>query len=108
MNLKTWVAFGALLSAALGAQAQQATPTSDPADPSAAVPATVYVSVLSGNTPATSDAQSPDKAWRGANDTVASQSGHAGHHGQAPEPRKDEAPRSAVPASPPQDHHKHH
>lgn len=108
MHLKTWAAFGILLSAALGAQAQQASRTPDPADPSAAVPATTYVSVLTGVTSAQSGSPSPDKAWRAANDTVAGQPGHAGHHSQAPEARQDDAPPKAAPVSPPQDHHKHH
>lgn len=114
MNFPLWVAFGALLAAMPAAQAQQPVRTPDPADPSAAVPATVYQSALAGYTPAPKDAPSPDKAWRAANDTVAGQPGHGAHgaHGAhsapAPEPRTDEAPRQATPAAAPHAHRKHH
>ncbi len=110
MNLKPWVALGALLHA-LGAQAQQPSRTPDPTDPSVAVPATVYQSVLTGYAPAEKDTPSPDKSWRAANDAVAGQPGHASHHAPAPAPAevqpKPQQQRPA-PAAAPKDHHKHH
>lgn len=106
MTRKLWVAFGALLAAAPGAQAQQSSPTSDPADPAAAVPATVYVSALSGYTPVMKDgAPSPDQAWRAANDAVGGQAAHNGHAMSAP--AASEAPRKAAPTAAPTEH-KHH
>lgn len=107
MKLKLWVAFGTLLAAALGAQAQQNSRTPDPADPSAAVPATVYASAMSGYTPAmTGGVPPPDKSWRAANDTVGAPNAHAGH--QSPAPAPGEAPRRIEPAKSSTDHHKHH
>lgn len=106
MTRKLWVAFGALLAAALGAQAQQSAPKPDPADPAAAVPATVYSSALSGYTPAMKDgAPPPDQAWRAANDAVGGQSAHAGH--SMPAPAAGEAQRKTGPAAAPTEH-KHH
>lgn len=107
MKLKLWVAFGTLLAAALGAQAQQNSRTPDPADPSAAVPATVYASAMSGYTPAMKDgAPPPDKSWRAANDTVGGQTAHAAH--QSPAPTAGETPRRTEPAAASTEHHKHH
>lgn len=105
MKHKLWLAFAALCAAALGAQAQQSTRTPDPADSSVAVPATVYESVLSGQVPHATDKQTPDQAWRAANDAVAAQPGHGGHHSAAPAPSQ-EAPRQAAPVAPPKDQHK--
>ena len=107
MKLKLWVAFGTLLAAALGAQAQQNSRTPDPADPSVPVPATAYASAMSGYTPAMKDgAPSPDKSWRAANDAVGGQSTHTGH--QSPAPAAAEAPRRTEPAAASTEHHKHH
>jgi len=110
MKLKLWVAFGTLLAAALGAQAQQNSRTLDPADPSdpsVSVPATVYASAMSGYTSAMKDgAPSPDKSWRTANDVVGGQTAHAGHQSQAAAP--SEAPRRIEPAPASTEHHKHH
>ena len=107
MKLKLWVAFGTLLAAALGAQAQQNSRTPDPADPSVAVPPTVYASAMSGHTPAMQDGvPPPDKSWRAANDAVGGQAAHAAHQSQAPAP--GEAPRRAAPAAASTEHHKHH
>lgn len=107
MKLTPWVAFGTLFAAALGAQAQQNAPAPDPADPSAAVPATVYLSAMSGHTPAMKNGTPPpDKSWRAANDAVGGQGAHAGHHAPAPAP--SEAPRRIEPAAPAPEHHKHH
>jgi len=107
MKLKLWVAFGTLLAAALGAQAQQNSRTLNPADPSAAVPVTVYASAMSGYTPAMKDgAPPPDKSWRAANDVVGGQTAHAAHQPQAP--ATSDAPRRAEPAATSTEHHKHH
>ena len=133
MKLKLWVAFGSLITAALGAQAQQNSRTPDPADPSATVPASVYASAMTGYTPAMRDAAPPpDKNWRPANDAVAGQSAHAGHGpapahtghgpapahaghgsvpahaGHAPAPAPTQAPRRDAPAPAAVEHHKHH
>ena len=97
MRFPVWAALGALLLAVPGAQAQQASRTSDPADPSAPVPPTVYQSALAGDTPAPKDGPAPDKAWRAANDSVAGQTGHGEH--PAPAPRKEEASQTP---------HRHH
>ena len=105
MNTKLWVALGTLLHA-LGAQAQQPSRTPDPTDPSVAVPATVYQSTLTASAPVAQDTPSPDKAWRAANDTVAGQPGHAGHHSPEPAPNQ-EKPQRAAPAAAPKDPHKH-
>lgn len=72
---------GVLLAAPLAALAQQSPRTPDPADPAAAVPPIVYESAFSRPAAAPRDGQpTPDKAWRAANDAVASApSGHAGH-----------------------------
>lgn len=108
MKLKLWAAFAALSAAALEAQAQQSNRSPDPADPSVAVPATVYKSVLTGHVPPANSTQTPDKTWRAANDAVAGQAGHAGHH-QAPAPAPaQEVPRQPMPAAAPKDQHKHH
>lgn len=117
MKLKLWAAFAALSAAALGAQAQQSNRTPDPTDPSVAVPATVYESVLTGHVPPANNNQTPDKAWRAANDALAGQAGHAGHgsHGShsapaaapVPAPANDAA-RQAPPVAPSKDQHKHH
>ncbi len=107
MKLKLWVAFGTLLTAVLGAQAQQNSRTPDPADPSVAVPATVYASAMSGYTPAMKDGvPPPDKSWRAANDAVGGQTAHAGH--QSPAPAPGDAPRRAEPAAASAEQHKHH
>lgn len=119
MNLKHWGASGILLAAALGAQAQQHVHTTapaklaDPADAGIAVPAAAYVSAMSGYASAQKDLPSPDKAWRAANETVAGQSGHAGH--QAPAPDREAPGRStiapatgAAPAAKAEKDHQHH
>lgn len=110
MHLQRWVAFGTLLAAAVHAHAGQPSPAPDPADPAAAVPATVYQSALAGYTPAPKDAPTPDKAWRGANATVAGQPGHAGHHAPSPEVPKEAQPAKPAPAkpAPAHEHHQHH
>ena len=106
MTRKLWVAFGVLLAAALGAQAQQSTPKPDPADPAAAVQATLFASSLSGYTPAMKNGTPPpDQAWRAANDAVGGQAAHSGHEMAAP--AASEAPRKAEPAAAPTQH-KHH
>ncbi len=112
MNLKPWAALGALLHA-LGAEAQQPSRTPDPTDPSVAVPATVYQSALTGFTPAEKTTATPDKSWRAANDVVAGQPGHAGHHAPAPaqvpaQVQPQPQPQRPAPAAAPRDHHKHH
>ena len=111
MNLKPWVALGALLPA-LAVQAQQPSrspdPT-DPTDPSVAVPATMYQSVLTGYAPAEKDTPTPDKSWRAANDAVAGQPGHAGHHTPAPTQAQPQSQaQRPTPAAAPKDHDKHH
>ncbi len=107
MKLKLWVAFGTLLAAALGVQAQQNSRTPDGAEPSVAVPAIAYNSALSGYTAAMKVGEpSPDKSWRAANDVVGGQSTHSGH--ESPAPAAGEEPRRTEPAAPPTAHHKHH
>jgi len=108
MNFTLRVALGTLLAAMPIAQAQQPSRTPDPADPAAPVPPIVYQSALAGYTPGPKEAPSPDKLWRSANDIVAGQPGHGAHAAPAPEPRKDEAPRSGVPGTAPRKHHQHH
>ncbi|MCD2516760.1 hypothetical protein LQ564_10615 [Massilia sp. G4R7] len=107
MKLKLWAAFAALSAAALVAQAQQSSRMPDPADPSVPVPATVYESVLTGPVPPTNGNQTPDKSWRPANDALAGQTGHAGHHSAAPAPTQV-APRQPAPVAPSKDQHQHH
>ncbi|MFC0251969.1 hypothetical protein IM543_12820 [Massilia sp. UMI-21] len=110
---------GALLALPIYAQAQQSRPSADPADPTVAVPPTVYESVIARPSPGPQDVQTtPDKSWRAANDAVAGVPGHAGHgapaseqnhngHGAAPAPTTPVAP--GKPANPvPVDHSKHH
>ena len=108
MNLKPWVALGALLPA-LAVQAQQPSRSPDPTDPSVAVPVTVYQSVLTGYASAEKDTPTPDKSWRAANDAVAGQPGHAGHHAPTPAEVQPKAqPPRPAPAAAPKDHNKHH
>lgn len=107
MKLTLWAAFAALSATALGAQAQQSPRVPDPADPSVAVPATVYESVLTGRVLPTNSNETPDKAWRAANDALAGQTGHAGHHSATPAPTQ-EAPRQSAPVAPSKDQHQHH
>lgn len=106
---------GALLALPVFAQARQSRPPADPADPGAAVPPTVYRSVIAPSAPAPQDGQpTPDKNWRAANDAV----GHSGHAGAGSEPHRHghaAAPAPAAPATPapparpaPVDHSKHH
>lgn len=105
MTFKLWLALGALLAAAAGAQAQQGSRTpafADPADASVAVPAAAYASALTDYAPAAKGAgPSPDRSWRAANAAVGAPSGelahagHAGHHAPA-------SPSAAAPAQPPQ------
>lgn len=110
---------GALLLLPMYAQAQQSRSSADPADPTVAVPRTVYESVIARPSPAPQDRQTtPDKSWRAANDAVADVAGHTGHgapaseqnhngHGAAPAPTTPMAP--GKPANPaPVDHSKHH
>ena len=133
MKLKLWAAFGTLLAAALGAQAQQSTRTPDPADASVAVPPTGYVSAMTNHSPTVKGGVSPDKNWRAANAAVADPSadaghashgahaghaghgahaGHAGHGNHASQPGHDAAPVQRPPGNAPanasEDHHKHH
>ena len=111
MTIQLWLALGALLAAATGAQARQDTRTpafADPADAGVAVPAAAYASALTDYAPAAKGAgPSPDRSWRAANAAVGAPSGglaragHAGHHAPAPAPAP--APASAAaPAQPPQ------
>jgi hypothetical protein len=90
-------AIGAALVLPMHAQAQQSRPQADPADPGAAVPPIVYRSVIAAPAPAPqSDQGTPDKAWRAANDALAS---------PAPStPATPEKPSRPAPV----DHGKHH
>ena len=109
---------GVLLAAPLAALAQQSLRTPDPADPGAAVPPIVYESAFSRPAAAPQDGQpTPDKAWRAANDAVASgPAGHGAH--QAPGGGHAHAGPAAAHGTPvpapgarqpaPVDHSKHH
>ncbi|BDT59180.1 hypothetical protein MasN3_26740 [Massilia varians] len=120
MTSKLWAAaIGALLTLPICAQAQQSRPLADPADPTVAVPPTVYESVMTVHSRAPQDSQTtPDKSWRAANDAVAGLPGHAGHSDTGGEQNKhgnNAAPAPSAPASPvkpvspaPVDHSKHH
>lgn len=112
-------AIGALLVLPMQAHAQQSRPLPDPADPTVAVPPTVYESVVSSPAPAAPDGQAtPDKIWRAANDAVAGMPSHAGHGAHGAERQHqghDAAPAASTPATPakpadpaPVDHSKHH
>lgn len=106
MNLQQWIAVGALLSASLTAHAGQPTRTPDPANPSAEVPAIIYVSVLDGNTAAPLKTPTPDKLWRAANEVVGAQSNHAMHHQHVPAPAPTPVPMERK--SEAQDQHQQH
>ncbi|MEN3275731.1 MAG: hypothetical protein V7631_1521 [Massilia sp.] len=110
---------GVLLAAPLAALAQQPLRTPDPADPGAAVPPIVYESAFSRPAAAPQDGQpTPDKAWRAANDAVASaaseHAGHAGHGAQGGNAHAEPAAAhgTSIPAAArqpvPVDHSKHH
>lgn len=110
-------AIGALLVLPMYAQAQQSRPLADPADAAAAVPPTVYESVIARSLPAPQEAQTPDKSWRAANNTVAGAPGHAGHAAHGSEPKLQGHAPATAPSSPsaaskpapaPVDHSKHH
>lgn len=109
MSIQARLAFGALLAAALTAHAGQPARTPDPADPSAEVPAIVYVSSLPAPQPAPATTPTPDKLWRAANQEVGAQSNHAMHHQHtpAPAPRQADAPAPARPAAA-DEQHRHH
>jgi len=106
MNLKLWVALGTLLPA-LAAQARQPSRTPDPADPSVAVPATVYQPVLGADAPPAKDLPTPDKSWRAANDAVAGPPGHARHAAASPAPAPAPGEAKAKPPAPPAAHDSH-
>lgn len=68
-----------LASLPLTAAAQVKSHHTDPADANVTVPASTYDSAFKSYQAATDEKQSPDKAWRAANDEVRSLGGHAGH-----------------------------
>ena len=74
------------VAAALGA---------DPARPVSPVPIQPYGSVFQNYRPAVDETTSPDKLWRGANESVAEQGGHGGMAGMS----MDGSPPMPVPAS---------
>ena len=78
MSFLNWskVAMLALLPVAAIAQQVQA---ANPADANAAVPEAGYVSAFANYRIAADDQQTPDRAWRGANEEVGRSDPHAGH-----------------------------
>jgi hypothetical protein len=102
MTLKQWLAVGVLASMPYAASAQPSAQQPDPHDANATVSASGYESAFKNYQAAADEQESPNNAWRAANDEVAKLGGHAGH-------MKDHAPSSsAPPESAPLDHSKHH
>ncbi|RJG05057.1 hypothetical protein D3870_02610 [Noviherbaspirillum cavernae] len=79
-----------LASLPFSAAAQQKQHQSDPADADASVPATAYESAFKNYQTASEEQESPDKAWRAANNEMEKLRGHAGHvNGGAPAPTRE-------------------
>lgn len=107
MSLSHWLAFAVSAVLPLLATAQ----TQDPTDANAAVPAPAYVSAFRGYRTAADEQESPDNAWRSANDTVARLNGHVGHmQGAATVPagREAQAESATKDGSPAHGHHRLH
>jgi hypothetical protein len=79
MSFSNWVSVAALALLPLAATAQQAVQQQpDPADGSASVPASTYVSAFKNYQAAASAEATPDKLWRTANEEVQTEDSHAG------------------------------
>lgn len=107
MSFAHWLAVAALASmplAAIGQQYQQKHHPANPIDANASVPASSYESVFKNYKAAADEQESPDKAWRAANDEMAKLRGHAGHIKGDPTASSAPTPLQEKPA----DHGKHH
>lgn len=116
MSFPYLLAVAALVSLPLGAQSAQKNipPQPDPLDASVPVPAVSYVSALTNYRAPAELRETPDKAWKSANDEARRIGGHAGQmksvaSGQespAKESTADSAAKSGAAA--PDNHSKHH
>lgn len=80
----------------------QSSPT--PLQSDAAVPAVTYRSAFHAYQPVPEPAQTPDKVWRAANETVGALKGHAGHM-KTPASADGDSPAPVTPSGYQHGHH---
>lgn len=78
MSFPHWIAVAMLAALPMAAIAEQAT-QAGPADATGGSTAAAYESVFKSYRSATEEQESPDKAWRAANEMVGKLGGHSGH-----------------------------
>lgn len=99
MSFSHWITVAAVAFMPLAATAQQAQQL-NPADATAAVAETSYVSAFKSYITTPEETTTPDQVWRAANEEVARSDPHAGHgaHGSTPGMATPPAAQQAGPA----------